>query len=198
MNFHTSFVFLYLCISAGAGGDLCENLDGCQTPSSSLPSWTSQASQKILILLTPNQGFGDQVRSSLDDQLWSATDSFKCFNCDPGSWVTLWEPLVAAYYSYDALYRATGWCNLPKLGIAFTWPKRVQSREKSTYSIKFAGLANILLKTEFSCKSALLWNLSTGPIQLGVAESLPVWCFFSHFFICVKHFQMLRCWANSC
>ena len=132
----TSFCILYLCISVGAGGDLCQNLDDCQTPSSSLPSWTSQASQKILILLTPNQGFGDQVRSSLGDQLWSATDSFKCFNCDPGSWVTLWEPLVAAYYSYDAnifkLYRAIGWWNLPKLGIAFTWTKRVQSREKST------------------------------------------------------------------
>ena len=200
MNFHTSCVF---CRSVGAGGDLCEhleNLDDCQTPRSSLPSWMSQASQKILILLTPNQGFGDQVRSSLDNQLWSATDSFKCFNCDPGSWVTLWEPLVAAYYSYDAnifrLYRAIGWWNLPKLGIASIW-KRVQSREKPTYSIKFAGLANILLKAEFSCKSALLWNLSAGPVQLRVAESLPVWRFFSRFFICVKHPQMLWCWAKS-
>ena len=71
LQYHTSFVVLYFVGICRCR--LVTSVNNLKTwtivirlvPSSSLPSWMSQACQKILILLTPNQGFGDQVRCSL-------------------------------------------------------------------------------------------------------------------------------------
>ena len=59
-------------------------------------------------------------------------------------WISL-----RAYCSYHSNY--IGWWNLPKLGVAFTWPKRVQSRGKSVYSI-YTGKHRTAGKQDFSVK----------------------------------------------